>query len=343
MKTFLPRFAQVLKKRLWAVAIPVAAAVLIPLSVQEVKPVRYTYLLQEQEDTAPSTIFGTPDADADYALLQVRAGSQTLGDAQLVLEKGQSVTVKANGETQTVTARHETVENLLRRLDIHPEEHDMVALDMTGDTLALSVTDFWLYSWEKTVETDYDTERVEDPLLYKGTEKIVQEGQSGSYVETYLDLYMDGELRSTSFINRTNDTSVTEVIAYGTRVDSVSRDDRISEDHPNEDGSGYLTFASGETLTYSKVMICSATAYAIHGRTATGYPTQMGNIAVDPKVIPYGTRMYIQTTNGSWVYGMAVARDCGGAIKGNIIDLWFEDLATCYRWGRRNCTVYILD
>ncbi|MBO4854022.1 MAG: G5 domain-containing protein [Oscillospiraceae bacterium] len=343
MKKLLQNIARALKGHLPAAGILLAAAVLIPLSIQEVKPVRYTYLLQEQHSAAPTAIFGTPEEDADYKLLHVRADSKTLGDAQLVLEKGQTVTVTANGETKTVTARHETVENLLRRLHIKPGERDMVALDMTGETLKISVTDYWLYSWEKTVETGYSTERVEDPLLYKGTEKVVQEGQNGSYVETYLDLYMDGELRQTSFINRTDDTSVAEVVACGTRVDSVSRDDRISEDHPDGTGGGYLTFASGETLSYSKVMICSATAYAIHGYGATGYPTQVGNIAVDPKVIPYGTRMYIQTTNGSWVYGMAVARDCGSAVKGNIIDLWFEDLATCYRWGRRNCTVYILN
>lgn len=343
MKKHLQRIARFAKGRLLPIGILLCIGMLIPPAIQEIHPVRYTYLLQQEEDAAPTAIFGTPDEDADYKFVQVRANDNTLGDAQLLLEKGQQITVTADGRTQTVTARHETVENLLRRLNIKPDEHDMVALDMTGDTLALTVTDYWLHPWEKTVETGYSTERVQDPLLYKGTEKVVQEGQNGSYVETYLDLYMDGELRRTSFIGRTDDTSVTEVVACGTRVDSVARSDRISEDHPDGTGGGYLTFASGETLTYSKVMICSATAYAIHGYGATGYPTQVGNIAVDPKVIPYGTRMYIQTTNGSWVYGMAVARDCGSAVKGNIIDLWFEDLATCYRWGRRNCTVYILN
>ena len=95
-------------------------------------------------------------------------------------------------------------------------------------------------------------------------------------------------------------------------------------------------------MPYKKIMDCNATAYDIHGTTATGYPTQIGVVAVDPKVIPYGTRMFIQTPSGSWVYGMATARDCGGAIKGNIIDLWFPDYATCCKWGRRDVTVYIL-
>lgn len=318
-----------------------AAAVIIPMSVQDVEPTRYTYLLQHEGE--PVAIFGMPQEDAEYELLKVHASASRLGDAQLVLEKGQEVTLQDGQREETVQSRHETVSNLLRRMRVEPEDDDMVVLDMTGDHLVIRIMDYWLYSWEKTVETSFETERVVNPLLAKDTEQVVQQGADGAYVETYLNLYLDGELRSTTLIGKSRDTAVNEIVEYGTRVDSVSRDDRIVEDHPDGSGGGYLTFASGETLSYASVMICDATAYAIHGYGATGYPTQVGNIAVDPTVIPYGTRMYIQTVNGSWVYGMAVARDCGSAIKGNIIDLWFEDISTCYQWGRRDCTVYILN
>ena len=341
MKKLWNAIVRLWKGRLRPAGMMLAAAVVIPLSIQDAEPPRYTYLLQDEG--APVAIFGMPEEDADYPLLQVRAGASRLGEAQLVLEKGQKVTVVDGEETQTVEARHETVANLLQRLNVTPGEKDMVVLDMTGDELTVRITDYWLRTWEKTVETGYETERVANPLLEKGKEQVVQQGAEGAYVETYLDLYMEGELRSTSYIGKTDDTAVTEMVEYGTRVESVSRDDRIAEDHPDGNGGGYLTFASGETLSYSSVMLCSATAYAIHGYGATGYPTEVGNIAVDPTVIPYGTRMYIQTVNGSWVYGMAVARDCGSAIKGNIIDLWFEDISTCYQWGRRDCTVYILN
>ena len=74
-----------------------------------------------------------------------------------------------------------------------------------------------------------------------------------------------------------------------------------------------------------------------------GAAVGVGTVAVDPKVIPYYTKMFIQTTNGRRVYGMGTALDCGGAIKGNIVDLWFPTKADCYSWGRRNVTVYILD
>lgn len=81
------------------------------------------------------------------------------------------------------------------------------------------------------------------------------------------------------------------------------------------------------------------------GRTEiiSGRPTAVGNIAVDTSVFPYGTRMYVQTVKGSWHYGMATAADCGTAIKGNKIDLWFKTFSEACDWGRRDCTVYVLD
>ena len=127
-------------------------------------------------------------------------------------------------------------------------------------------------------------------------------------------------------------------------------DDTIEKVVPYDSGEGgILYFKSGVTMTYSKVMTCNSTAYYSGGdggaawTTAVGAKVGIGTIAVDPTVIPYYTKMFIQTSNGSRVYGMGTALDCGGAIKGNIVDLWFPTKADCYSWGRRNVTVYILD
>ena len=59
-------------------------------------------------------------------------------------------------------------------------------------------------------------------------------------------------------------------------------------------------------------------------------------------MIPYGTRMYIVSNDGRYVYGIATAEDCGSAIKGNRIDLYFDTVAECDRFGIRNCQVYFL-
>ena len=89
----------------------------------------------------------------------------------------------------------------------------------------------------------------------------------------------------------------------------------------------HLHHASGEVLTYSQKLSVEATAYSCEGyagTTATGTTARYGAIAVDPSVIPYGTRMYIVSDDGSYIYGYATAEDCGGAIQGYMIDLYFD-------------------
>jgi 3D (Asp-Asp-Asp) domain-containing protein len=78
----------------------------------------------------------------------------------------------------------------------------------------------------------------------------------------------------------------------------------------------------------------SATCYDLSGRTATGMPVGQGVVAVDPSVIPLGTRMYVPG------YGHGVAADVGGGIKGDIVDLWMTP-SQCAAWGRRTVTITI--
>ena len=63
---------------------------------------------------------------------------------------------------------------------------------------------------------------------------------------------------------------------------------------------------------------------------------------MDPDVIPYGTRMFIVSADGSITYGVATAEDCGGSIQGNRIDLFFDTYDECIQFGVRSCDVYLL-
>jgi 3D (Asp-Asp-Asp) domain-containing protein/peptidoglycan hydrolase CwlO-like protein len=84
-----------------------------------------------------------------------------------------------------------------------------------------------------------------------------------------------------------------------------------------------------------RTMVVSATCYILKGTTASGLPTGPGVVAVDPTVIPLGTRLYIPG------YGKGIAADVGGGIKGKIIDLWYSTYAECAKWGRRTVTITI--
>lgn len=85
-------------------------------------------------------------------------------------------------------------------------------------------------------------------------------------------------------------------------------------------------------------MIFEATAYTWTGnRTATGTWPSRGTIAVDPTIIPLGTRLFVEG------YGEGIAEDTGGAIQGHIIDLYMESEDECWAWGRRTVEVRIIE
>jgi 3D (Asp-Asp-Asp) domain-containing protein len=79
-----------------------------------------------------------------------------------------------------------------------------------------------------------------------------------------------------------------------------------------------------------------AVAYHLAGRTALGVPCAKGVVAVDPRTIPLGTRLYVPG------YGLAVAADVGTAVKGRIIDLWMPTDAAARKWGRRTVLITVL-
>lgn len=329
------------------------------------------YLLIDDQETYTVTA----DSDLDYQSEALYTGSNNAGaaDVQLILPKGQEVqlaaveegtsaTVKSSGpetkllsaslsgsaeddttDTGVVTTRHETVANLLRRSHVKVADDEMVVVDLTADTPSITVCRQYTRLRNVQVQTDFAEERIADPLMAKGTEEIITPGVPGTVTQTYMDVFVKGKLERTEFISTTEDNSVTQVVEYGTLVDSVANGDELVSVYRNDDGSGYLLFASGDTMTFSSQVTCNASAYAIHGRTASGRPTQYGNIAVDPSVFPYGTRFYIYTDDGYLTYGMATAADCGTSIKGYKLDLWFDEYDQACRFGRRNCTVFVLN
>lgn len=129
-------------------------------------------------------------------------------------------------------------------------------------------------------------------------------------------------------------------------ADEVSEPDEEEITYPII-GENTITTASGEVLTYTHTMTVEATAYTktdagCDDWTATGTLARYGAIAVDPSVIPYGTRMYIVSWDGSVVYGYATAEDCGGAINGARVDLYYDTYEECIQFGRRDCIIYFL-
>lgn len=103
---------------------------------------------------------------------------------------------------------------------------------------------------------------------------------------------------------------------------------------------------NGIPVKYKKVLTGNASAYSGDGSTATGTVPVPGSIAVNPNIIPYGTKMWIVSSDGKYVYGYAVAEDTGGFIHWSnapIADLFFTSESACNAFGRRNIKIYILE
>ena len=172
----------------------------------------------------------------------------------------------------------------------------------------------------QTKAISFQKQTVLDPTLPAGSSKVVQEGRNGQIKNQVQITYHAGTEFSSQVLSSQKEPPVTEVVAVG----------------PSE-----LTVDTGlGNLHYSQKLTLWATAYdsscyGCSGRTATGLQTGYGVVAVDPSVIPLGSRLYIAG------YGQAIAGDTGGSVKGNRIDLGFNNVAQS-GWFSHYTDVYIL-
>ena len=211
---------------------------------------------------------------------------------------------------------------------------------------------------EKKVEYEYVTvtkkisyKKIEEKTsdLYVGETKIKQKGVEGSKKITYLKEIVDGEtVASSVYSEEVVKEAVNQITLVGTRYYSNNAT------QTNEDVNCISTLKPADPIeldengipcSYKEIMKGKATAYCCGTTCATGVKVQPGYIAVNPKIIPYGTKMYIVSDDGRYIYGYAVAADTGGFAKKNalIADLYFPTVEECIQFGRRNITIYILD
>ena len=175
----------------------------------------------------------------------------------------------------------------------------------------------------KIVETYTNGVKSTAAVTYKATATKAMVGAQGEQIEFY-------ELKDGGYRLVIVDT----YLAY---VKSV-----VTE----SDGSGYLLMKSGDSVHFSGSMKVTCTAYTagyggVGTRTATGTTVHVGTVAVDKKVIPLGTEMFIVGSSG-YTYGNAVAEDTG--VRGAAIDLYMNSYQECKQFGRqKNSTVYFLD
>lgn len=251
------------------------------------------------------------------------------GELEIQVVRVSWVDVSCDGELRHLRSENETVGQLLNRTGIVLGEKDRLSCDPDARiTNGMSID--VIRVTEKTEEYDhplaYETVYYEDPNLAPGETRVFAPGKEGLAHSVATVTYANG-------------------VETGR---TIQKQTVLKE--PEAEIS--LRGADGETQdllpteNYTKVLSCLGTAYSCDGRagiTATGTVVHIGTIAVDPKVIPLGSKLYIVSDDGQYLYGYGTAEDTGGLIKGNRVDLYMDTTAECFQFGARRVTVYVLD
>lgn len=267
------------------------------------------------------------------------------GVYDITVTRDDAVTVVNCGEKMDVLIRDDTVGALLTRAGVPTGEGYTVSCDLSvepADGMTITVDHVVTNEEIYTVETPFQTFTVEDPYLPEGEERILTPGVIGQELYT-----ADVKYRNAVEISRTVKhkeqicSPQIQIVAVGTGELSGQR-----EEVPLI-GDGVIVLPSGEVLTYYKKDTYKASAYTQYDAgcdniTSCGTQVRWGVVAVDPSVIPYGTRMFIIDSDGDFVYGIATAEDCGGAIQGKRLDLYMPTLSEAFSYGRQDVTVYFL-
>lgn len=286
-------------------------------SIALVVPLVCTLLLLSQTVAARNTYVITDGERVLVHTTHVTDPKAVLGEAGLELGEDDTYTTQHNQGVSEITVRR--------------------AAAKAAASAVSAVTEVQTYTEAVPFETVY----YDDPTLPLGVEKVLTQGKSGQTLCTASVTYENGVEVSRTLLQKSVRTHpISQVVARGTA--SGKRDSRLPEIR-----DGLIYTAEGDVLSYVDVVKVRATAYSCEdyvtpGITYTGTEPRVGEIAVDPKVIPLGTRVFVVSDDGQYVYGVATAEDIGGGIKGNRIDLYYDTIAECFQFGDRACTVYIL-
>lgn len=267
------------------------------------------------------------------------------GVSEIKVQRLQNITVYRGDEAVQTTSYGETVQALFDRLGIVMDETVAASLPLDAvsyDGMEVRVDKKEEYTQSYTVEVPFETVYCDDPTLPLNEEKVLVTGKTGQMLCTANVAYVNGEETDRTVYQETVTVApVAQVVVRGTGEQVGQTSDRPLI------GDGVIIMPSGEVLTYTRKDTFVATAYTHFDAgcdefTANGAPVKWGVVAVDPKVIPYGTRMFITTVDGSFIYGVSTAEDCGGAIQNKRLDLYMPTLEEAFQFGVKDCYVYFL-
>ncbi|WP_202081435.1 3D domain-containing protein [Caldalkalibacillus salinus] len=266
-------------------------------------------------------------------ILQPSADTALESGLTVVWEPAKNVNLDYRGQRQSVWTTADTVEAFLEEENIkvqESEELNVALQDRIRHDQQIQIAHIEQEEVTETYTVPYQTIRREDDELLRGQERVVQKGIAGEGIDRFLVTWRNGEEYSrekisTEVVRKKQD----KIVAVGTKA-SVSRGgyvfapSRVLQDVTL---TAYSARSAGKGKNDSQYGMTSSGTRASDGRT----------IAVDPNIIPIGTWVYIDGV------GLRRAEDIGGAVRGNKIDVYFEDHNQAVSFGTRHgYTVYVI-
>lgn len=275
--------------------------------------------------------------ERDY--INVSTESKLKDNMEIVIKRAIPVIIHTPDKKIETKSVANTVGELLVSLNIEVDDNDIVNPSLEEKIIAnteIFVTKVDEITKTEKVDIPYQVVTNKNMDLHKGKVIKVQAGKNGIKEVKVREVYENGQLKirevlEENIINK----PIPEIVEVGTKE--------------------YLVTSRGN-VSYRKSLTMVATGYDLsyestgkrpgdkgYGLTASGTKARPGVVAVDPKVIPLGTKLYIKSLDGTKDYGFAIAEDTGGAIRGNRIDLFFQSRSEALKFGRKKVLVYILD
>ena len=253
--------------------------------------------------------------------------------------KKEQISLIVKGEEVKVSTFKKTVRELLSENKIQYDDDDIITPSLSSelkDYMEIKVVEVTQSQVTEKEDIPYSVKLIDDNDLLKGKTKVTQEGKSGEKEITYNLTYYDGKLVKKALEGeKISQEPVDKIVKKGIKEEVVVAS-RSTTSRNSSSSESKASSASNSASKNGKHMVVQATAYAGDSITSTGTVPKWGTIAVDPRVIPYGSKVYIPQFNKTFI-----AEDCGGAIKGNIIDIFMNSESECYKWGRRTIDIYI--
>lgn len=276
----------------------------------------------------------------DYLSQPLDHKLQRINNNELYIKRAFPVIIQADGEEKKVMTYRDRVDLTLKDAGITLEGQDRLegaALEeMPKENMNLKVVRVAEKEVSEYSGIPFETVKKENNRLDMGKENILVQGQEGKKEKKFKVTLENGvEVARQLITELIVANPIDKVVEFGTVLNHKT--------------------ARGDVVRYSKVLDMKASGYSLsyeqtgknpgdygYGITASGLKAQKGVIGVDPRVIPLGTKLYVEVAGSTPDYGFAVAGDTGSGIKPNYVDLFFEDYNDARNWGLKNVKVYIL-